>query len=90
MKIILLDVIWIMIILKNYYRLISVDLSREKKLDADAKAIQQIEFVEKFKKLHTNDSATDARSDESMFVLLILEKVKETRLKFSQESVTVL
>ena len=90
MKIILLDVIWIMIILKNYYRLISVDLSREKKLDADAKAIQQIEFVEKFKKLHTNDSATDARSDESMFVLLILEKVKETRLKLSQESVTVL
>ena len=27
---------------------------------------------------------------ESMFLLTVLEKIKETRLKFSQESVTVL
>ena len=31
--------------IKNYYRLIAVDLSRQKELDADPKAIQQIEFV---------------------------------------------
>ena len=29
-------------------------------------------------------------NDQSMFVLTILEKIKETRLKFSQGSVTVL
>ena len=29
-------------------------------------------------------------NDQSMFVLMILEKTKETRLKFSQGSVTVL
>ena len=31
--------------IKNHYRLIAVDLSRQKELDADPKAIQQIEFV---------------------------------------------
>ena len=35
-------------------------------------------------------NATDAGNDQSMFVLTILEKFKETRLKFSQRSVTVL
>ena len=28
--------------IKNYYRLIAVDLSRQKQLDVDSKAIQQI------------------------------------------------
>ena len=32
--------------IKNYYRLIAVDSSRQKKVNADPKAIQQIEFVE--------------------------------------------
>ena len=31
--------------IKNHYRLIAVDLSRQKELVADSKAIQQIEFV---------------------------------------------
>ena len=31
--------------IKNHYRLIAVNLSRQKKLDADPKAIQQKEFV---------------------------------------------
>ena len=35
--------------IKTYYRLIAVDLSRQKELDTDAKAIQQIEFVRKLK-----------------------------------------
>ena len=33
----------------NNYRLIAVDLSRQKELDADPKAIEQIEFVGKLK-----------------------------------------
>ena len=37
---------------KNHYRLIAVDLSREKELEADLKAIQHIEFVGQFKKLN--------------------------------------
>ena len=71
--------------IKNYYRLITVDLSRLKELDADPKAIQHIEFVGKLK---NPDDAIVA--NESPFVLTILENVKETRLKFSQGRVTVL
>ena len=67
---------------KYHYRLIANNLSREKKLDADPKAIQQIEFIEQLKIL-----AADA---ESMFLLIILAKMKATRLKFSQGSVAVL
>ena len=35
--------------IKNHYRLIAVDLSRQKELDVDPKAIEQIEFVGKLK-----------------------------------------
>ena len=64
--------------IKNHYRLIRVYLSRLKKLDADPKAIQQIEFVRQFKKLDNNGNATDAGDDHKIFVLRILEKIKET------------
>ena len=47
-------------------------------------------FVRQFKKLDDNGNATDAGSDESMFVLTNLVKVKEKRLKFSERRVTVL
>ena len=36
--------------IKNHYRLIAVDLSRQKELDADPKGIQQMEFVGQLKK----------------------------------------
>ena len=62
---------------KNHYRLIAVDLSRQKELDADPKVIQQIGF---FGQLKNPDDAVAA--NESMFALKILEKIKETRLKF--------
>ena len=40
--------------------------------------------------LNNNGNATDARdNDQSIFVLRILEKIKGTRLKLSQGSVTV-
>ena len=76
--------------IKSHYRLIAVDLSRQKQLDADPKAIQQIEFIGQLKKLDDNGNATDAGNDKSMIVVAILEKIKETRLKFSQGSVAVL
>ena len=71
--------------IKNHYRLIAVDLSRQKELDADPKAIQQIVFV---RQLKNPDDAIVANG--SMFVLTILEKMKETILKFSQGSITAL
>ena len=63
---------------KNHYILIAVDSSRQKKLDAHPKGIQQIEFVRQLKKLDDNNNATDAANDQSMFILTILEKIKET------------
>ena len=36
--------------IKNYYRLIAFDLSRQKELDADPKVIQQIEHFGQLKK----------------------------------------
>ena len=36
--------------IKYHYRLIAVDSSRQKELDADPKAIQQIEFAGQLKK----------------------------------------
>ena len=32
-------------LIENHYRLIAVDLSRQKELNADLEAIQQIEFL---------------------------------------------
>ena len=72
--------------IENRYKLITVDLSRPKELDADQKAIQPIEFVGQLK----NTDGVNADGTQSMFVLTILEKINEMRLKFPQESVTVL
>ena len=77
--------------IKSQDRIMIVDLSRQKELDADPKAIQQIEFVRQLKNLDAEDNATDAvNNNKYMFVLAVLEKIKETRLKFSQGSITVL
>ena len=55
-------------------------------MDADSKAIQQIEFVEQLKQLDDNDNAADEGNDQSMFVLTFLE----TRLKIYLGSIKVL
>ena len=65
---------------------VAVNLRRHNELYTDRKGIQQIEFVEQLK----NIDSINAYGAESMFVLTILEKIKETRLKFSQGSATVL
>ena len=93
MKITLLDNITLLDYdyIKIHNGLIAVDLSRQKELGADPRAIQQIEFVGQLKKLDANDNAANAGdNNQAMFVLTILEKNKDTRLKFFQGSVTVL
>ena len=54
---------------KNY-RLIAVDLSKQKALDADSRAIQQIIFT--------------GKTDNQIRAYYILEKSKETILEFSK------
>ena len=50
-----------------------------------------MKFVGQLKKLNANDNTTAAGGiDQCMFVLTILQKIKETRLNISQGSVTVL
>ena len=76
---------------QNHYRLIAVDYSGQKELDADPKAIKQIEFIGQLEKLDADDNATDDRNnDQSILVLMILEKINEARLSFSQGSVALL
>ena len=65
----------------NHYKLISVDLIKQRELDADPKAIQKIQFIRKSK----NNDGGNANSTQYLFVL---EKMKEMRLKFSQGSAT--
>ena len=63
------------------YRLIAIDLSRQKELDVDRKSIQQIEFVGQLKKLDDDGNDTDVGNDQSMFVLKISEKKFKKRDK---------
>ena len=52
--------------IKNHYRLIAVDLRRQKELNDDPNAIQQIEFVGQL-----NNPSDAIFADKSMFVLTI-------------------
>ena len=61
---------------KDHYQLIAVDLSKQKELDADPRAIQQIEF---YGMLNTNSQ-----------VCIVLEKSKETILEFYKVTAKVL
>ena len=63
---------------KDSYKMIAVDLSKQQVLDADARAIQQINFTANL------DRAGNTR------IFFILEEVKETVLDFSQGKVKVL
>ena len=69
----------------NTSKLTTVDLHRQKELDADPKAIQQIDFVGHLKNI--DDWNADGTQS---FCFTNLENIKQTRLKFSQGSVTVL
>ena len=58
--------------------MIAVDLSKQQALDADPRAIQQINFTANV------DRASNTR------IYFILEEAKETKLDFSQDTVKVL
>ena len=72
--------------IKNHYKLIAVDLSRQNELDVDPKAILQIEFIGQLEVIDD----INADGTQNMFTVTILEKNKEMRLKFSQGSVILL
>ena len=63
---------------KKYYKMIAVDLSKEQALNADLKAIQQINFKANL------DRAGNTR------ICFILEEAKETVFEFLQGTVKVL
>ena len=58
--------------------MIAVDLSKQQALDADPRAIQQINFTENLDK------------DRNIRVYFVLEEAKETIVDFSQGTVKVL
>ena len=64
---------------KNY-RLIAADLSKQKALDADSRAIQQIIFTGKIKSTEANTR---------VIIYYILEQSKETMLQFSKGTTKV-
>ena len=62
---------------KKYYKMILVDLNKQQALDADRKAIQQINFTENL----------DRPGNKRFY--FILEKVKDTVFEFSQGTVVL-
>ena len=64
---------------KDNYRLIAVDLSKQKALDADPRAIQQIVF----------QGVVGGENNTKIRLYTILEKSKETILEFSKGTVKV-
>ena len=63
---------------KKNYKMITIDLSRQNELDADPRAIQQINFT----------ANLDRAGNTTIF--FIIEEAKETVFKFSQVTVKVL
>ena len=63
----------------NYYKMIAIDLSKQQALNADRKAIQQINFTGNLD-----------RAEGATTMFFIIEKAKETVLDFSQGIVKVL
>ena len=60
---------------KNNYRLIAANLSKQKALDADSRAIKQIIFTEKIK---------STRNNTRVIIYYILEQSKETIVEFAK------
>ena len=72
---------WTLLILKKNYRLIAADLSKQKSLDADSRAIQQIIFTSKMKRTVANTR---------VIIYYILKQLKETILELAKETAKVL
>ena len=65
---------------KDHYRLIAVDLSKQKALNADPRAIQQIVF----------QGVVQGTNNTKIRLYTILEQSKETMLEFSKGTAKVL
>ena len=65
---------------KDNYKLIAVDLSKQKALDADPRAIQQIVF----------QGVVGGENNTKIRLYTILEKSKETILEFAKGTTKVL
>ena len=63
---------------KENYKMIAIDLSRQQELDADLRAIQQINFTANLDRAGNNT------------IFFIVEEAKETIFEFSQGTVKVL
>ena len=63
---------------KENFKIIAIDLSKQQSLDADLRAIEQINFT------------TNLNRAGNTTMLFIIEEAKETVLGFSQGTVTVL
>ena len=63
---------------KENYKLIAIDLSKQQALDADPRAIQQINFT------------ANLQRAEGVTMFVIIEQAKETVFEFSQGTVKVL
>ena len=59
---------------KEYCKVIAIDLSKQQALDADSKAIQQINFI--------------GNLDQQATICFIIVEAKKTILDFSQGTVT--
>ena len=56
---------------KDHYKMIAIDLSKQQALDADPRAIQQINFTENLER------------DEGATMFFLIEQAKETVFEFS-------
>ena len=65
-------------VFQKYYKLIATDLDKQQKLDADPKAIQQINFTGNLNRA------------EGVTVFFVIEEPKETVLDFLKGTVKVL
>ena len=63
---------------KDHYKMIAIDLSKQQTLDANERAIQQINFT------------ANLEIDQNATMFLITEQAKETVFEFSQGTVKVL
>ena len=63
---------------RKHYKMIVVDLSKQQALDADPKAIQQINFT------------GSINGNDNILIFLIIQEVKESIWDFSQGNVKVL
>ena len=63
---------------KENYKMIAIDLSKQNELDADPRAIQQINFI------------ANLERDGNTTIFFIIEEAKETISEFSQGTVKIL